>query len=142
MHDSMYEEKNVGVPKEGFKNSWEVKSYDKIAQQPAEVYGGQLSFFNDNEKIRLFKNITNKMVSTYASKNSDYGDSFTKVRKEYPSAIIIRLMDKLERLKTLYKDPSKQLVSSESIEDTLLDLATYAVMELVETRCKDDYCDE
>jgi hypothetical protein len=71
------------------------------------------------------------MNDTYKAKNADYGDSFSKLRKEYPEAICVRLMDKLERLKTLMKG-NEQQVKDESIKDTLLDLANYAIMELVE----------
>ena len=73
------------------------------------------------------------MHNTYKAKNADYGDSFTKVRREYPEAICIRLMDKLERLKTLLKGAEQQ-VKGESIDDTLLDIANYAIMELTERK--------
>lgn len=53
------------------------------------------------DKITVHKGICDNLNSTYKAKNSDYGDSFSKVRQEYPEAICIRLMDKLERLKTL-----------------------------------------
>ena len=82
------------------------------------------------DKITLHKGICDNLNSTYKAKNSDYGDSFSKVRQEYPEAICIRLSDKLERLKTLYRGQQAQV--KESIEDTLLDIANYAIMELVE----------
>lgn len=84
-------------------------------------------------KIELHKQICGNMHNTYKAKNADYGDSFAKVREEYPEAICIRLMDKLERLKTLYKGGGQQ-VKDESIDDTLLDIANYAVMELLERK--------
>lgn len=84
-------------------------------------------------KIELHKQICGNMHNTYKAKNADYGDSFAKVRIEYPEAICIRLMDKLERLKTLYKGGEQQ-VKEESIDDTLLDIANYAVMELLERK--------
>lgn len=84
-------------------------------------------------KIELHKQICGNMHNTYKAKNADYGDSFTKVRREYPEAICIRLMDKLERLKTLLKGAEQQ-VKGESIDDTLLDIANYAIMELTERK--------
>lgn len=84
-------------------------------------------------KIELHKQICGNMHNTYKAKNADYGDSFAKVRREYPEAICIRLMDKLERLKTLYKGGEQQ-VKEESIDDTLLDIANYAVMEILERK--------
>jgi hypothetical protein len=82
----------------------------------------------------VFKLVTDLMCSTYKAKNSDYGSSFSKTRKEFGNAaILIRLTDKLERLKTLMSG-NEQQVKDESINDTLLDLANYAVMELVERK--------
>ena len=43
----------------------------------------------------------------------------------------IRLSDKLSRFKTLSKNPVQQ-VQDESMRDTLLDLANYAIMTVME----------
>jgi hypothetical protein len=72
-----------------------------------------------------------KLNDIYEAKNSDYGDSFTAVRNKYPNAILIRLNDKLSRLEQLMSGKEQQ-VNDESIDDTLMDLANYAIMELVE----------
>lgn len=45
----------------------------------------------------------------------------------------IRLEDKLNRLKALTRNGNQQ-VNDESIDDTLMDLANYAIMTLVERR--------
>lgn len=82
-------------------------------------------------KVDIFKDITDKMLDTYKRKNNDYGDSFSKVRKEYPNSICIRMSDKLERLKAL-NNGNEQLVKDESIKDTLMDMANYAILELIE----------
>ena len=94
-----------------------------------EVQGG----YKMNIRAEIHKNICRELNEVYRAKNSDYGNSFTKVREEYPQAILIRLMDKLERLKTLYNG-RERLVKDESIDDTLKDLANYCIMELVERR--------
>ena len=86
-------------------------------------------------KVEMHKQICDNLNHTYKAKNADYGDSFAKVRKEYPEAICIRLMDKLERLKMLVGGNVQQ-VKDESIEDTLLDLANYCIMEVVERKCE------
>lgn len=70
----------------------------------------------------------------YESKNHDYGDSFRKTRDVVPAAILVRLHDKLSRLDTLLMAPDDAKIKDESIDDTLMDLANYAVMELVERR--------
>lgn len=85
-----------------------------------------------NPKVDHFRDVTKMMADTYEAKNHDYGDSFAILRRKYPEAICIRLMDKLLRLQTLVGGESAKV--EESIDDTLLDIATYAVMELVERK--------
>ena len=82
-------------------------------------------------KVEIHKSICDKSHNTYKAKNADYGDSFSKLRQKYPNAILIRLTDKLNRLEVLMNGGQQQ-VNDESIDDTLLDLATYAIMELTE----------
>lgn len=82
-----------------------------------------------------FADITEQMQITYARKNHDYGNSFKLTYNEFgPVALAIRLTDKLQRFKTLLN--AKQKVSDESMEDTLLDLASYAIMGVMEIRNK------
>ena len=83
----------------------------------------------------VFREITGKMADVYAAKNHDYGNSFLFTRERYPNAILIRLFDKLNRLDTLIDGESAKV--DESIDDTLVDLANYAVMELVERRMEE-----
>ena len=44
----------------------------------------------------------------------------------------IRLGDKLNRFKQLTRNPDAQAVRNESIRDTLIDLANYAIMTIME----------
>ena len=82
-------------------------------------------------KVEIFSDLAVTAADTYRRKNADYGDSFAKTRALIPNAILVRLHDKLNRLTTLMTGASAQ-VKDESIEDTLLDLANYALMELTE----------
>ena len=82
-------------------------------------------------KLQIHHDLCEKLYTTYAAKNHDYGDSFSKVRNKFPNAILIRLNDKLNRLETLMSG-ANAAVSDESIDDTLLDLANYALLELVD----------
>ena len=84
-------------------------------------------------KVDLHKFLCERIHSVYEAKNKDYGDSFSFLRKEFPEAILIRLGDKYNRLKALMKN-GKAEVKDESVEDTLLDLANYCLMEIVERR--------
>ena len=85
-------------------------------------------------KIELHKTLCDQLNDIYSRKNADYGDSFAKVRKEVPNAILVRLMDKMERIKTLLLNGERLQVADEKVDDTLLDLANYCLMEVVERR--------
>ena len=51
------------------------------------------------------------------------------------TSTVVRLSDKLERLKTLSKQEAK--VKDESIQDTVMDIAVYAMLTLMELMNKD-----
>lgn len=85
------------------------------------------------DKEQLHFKILDQLHSTYINKNKDYGDSFGKQFQEYGEiSSAIRLEDKLSRFKQLIKHDAQ--VKDESKEDTLLDLANYAVMTVMELR--------
>lgn len=68
----------------------------------------------------------------YVQKNQDYGDSFHQTFMEEGMAMArIRLGDKLSRFKSLTRSGIQQ-VKDESIRDTLIDLANYAIMTVLE----------
>lgn len=88
-------------------------------------------------KTKLHARICDDLNKLYERKNHDYGDSFGKSFAEYGMSMpCIRLEDKLNRLKALTRSGNQQ-VSDESIDDTLMDLANYAIMTLVERKTKD-----
>ena len=90
------------------------------------------------DNISKHYEIAKELNKLYAKKNEDYGDSFHKSYEEYGMTMpCIRLEDKLNRFKTLIKN-GKQQVNDESIEDTLKDLANYAIMTLMELRGQKD----
>lgn len=88
---------------------------------------------NIDQKIteRLINSVTDKIKFTLFKKNQDYGDSFHKRFKEYGmTSALIRIEDKVERLKHIIKNGID--VKDETIDDTLQDLAGYAILTLVE----------
>ena len=88
-----------------------------------------------NYKIQEFKNITQEMLEIYSRKNVDYDDAFTKSLEEDGLLVAkIRLGDKYKRFSALIKQ--ENLVKDESIEDTLLDMASYAIMTVMFNRNK------
>lgn len=87
-------------------------------------------------RVKKFNEIVTKMSNTYEKKNADYGDSFGQTCDEFGIvAAIVRMNDKMNRIKQLAKNQAK--VTDESIKDTLLDLANYAVMTLIWVNSKD-----
>ncbi len=83
-------------------------------------------------KIERHLAICAEMAELYDRKNRDYGDAFHLSYLEEGMAMPrIRLSDKLNRFKNLSR--SKEVkVSDESIRDTLIDLANYAIMTIME----------
>ena len=86
-------------------------------------------------KLERHAYICDEINDLYRRKNADYGDSFHKTFVEEGMAMArIRLSDKLERFKRLTKS-GQQNVKDESIRDTLIDLANYAIMTILEMEC-------
>jgi predicted DNA-binding protein len=78
----------------------------------------------------IFDEIIQQMSDIHRRKNADYGDAAYKGYKEFGiTYYIIQLHNKLSRLKSLTENNGKPQVN-ESIEDTLLDMANYAVLAL------------
>lgn len=88
-------------------------------------------------KATRHKILCDELNDLYVKKNHDYGDSFHATFVEEGMAMSrIRLTDKLNRFKKLTQRDGQE-VQDESIRDTLIDLANYALMtvlELDETR--------
>lgn len=87
------------------------------------------------DKVKIHAAICEKLNKIYEAKNHDYGDSFARVRAQYPQSINIRLWDKLLRLDQLNNGVEAK-VADEKIEDTLLDMANYCIMEVIERYIK------
>jgi hypothetical protein len=87
--------------------------------------------------MKTFKDILNKMYEIYEKKNADYGNSFAKSYDEFGLVSpVIRLSDKVERLKTLCNKEAQ--VKDESIIDTLIDIAVYAVLTVLEIKKREE----
>lgn len=79
-----------------------------------------------------FKEITDEMSALYERKNHDYGNSFSETYSKLGIvSAATRMLDKMNRIVSLVtKD--KHEVKDESLRDTLIDLANYAVMTIME----------
>jgi glutaredoxin 2 len=91
--------------------------------------------FDDESKVDRHLFICQSLNDVYQKKNADYGDSFGEQFREYGEiSAAIRLEDKLKRFKQLIKNPAQ--VKDESKIDTLLDMANYAIMTVIELQEK------
>ena len=87
-------------------------------------------------KVEQHREICEKLNTIYVAKNKDYGDSFGEGFQEYGLIMpAIRLEYKIRRYKQLIKQDAE--VKDESIIDTLLDLANYSIMTIIEIENKD-----
>ena len=86
---------------------------------------------SSTEDAKTFKSITDKMFETFKAKNHDYGSSFSNLFKECGMTYAYgHMAEKLERVKSLMKDEAK--VKGERMKDSLLDLANYAILTVME----------
>ena len=84
------------------------------------------------EKNKEFNSIIQNMYNLYIKKNENYGNSFGKLYEDLgPISGLVPLHNKLNRLTSLIKGSKNNF---ESIEDTLIDLANYAIMNLIELK--------
>ena len=91
---------------------------------------------NIKQKSNKFRSIVNEMADLYEKKNSNYGDSFGQLFEELgPTAGLVPLWNKLHRATSLIKGNKNNF---ESLEDTLKDLACYAIMNLIEMKAQKD----
>ena len=78
--------------------------------------------------------IVNGLSELYKAKNADYGDSVHDTYLKYGlTSFLVRMEDKMSRLRSLSKKSEEERkVKDESIRDTLLDLANYAIIAVIE----------
>ena len=88
------------------------------------------------DKVKMFREITYKLGNLYEKKNACYGDSFGETfQKLGVISAVTRISDKYNRLVSLATNENIDDLG-ESIEDTLVDLANYSIMTLMELRLK------
>jgi hypothetical protein len=86
------------------------------------------------DEINLFKTLTKQMNDTFGAKRKDYGQTTTETYDKFgPVSMLTRMHDKLGRLDNLLGTDATNHVG-EKVEDTLLDLANYALITILEMR--------
>ncbi len=94
------------------------------------------------EKEIIHKEVCVVLTELYKQKDEEYGGSYAKIRQEYPDTICVRLQGKVNRLKSLMAENQDNSVPEEKIESKLMDIANYAIMEIVERRIEREQTNE
>lgn len=87
----------------------------------------------EEKKYKEFRDIQARMTDTFRRKNHDYGNAFHDVFRKRGWAYALGLMEnKINRIDVLSQKDA--MVENESIKDSLLDLANYAILTLMEVQ--------
>ena len=119
-------------------NIVEVKSLDELLGMVSQIIGyEEVEQIKEEAKMsdrELHAEICSEIHTTFIEKNERYGNSFSEQFSEFGmQSVIIRLSDKLNRLKTLTKNSELDNVrADESMYDTLMDLSNYSIMAMIE----------
>lgn len=91
------------------------------------------------DRLDIYQYILNNLEETYKNKNNDYGNSVADTYKKFGDlSFLVRITDKYNRLLTLCNPNNEQKVKDEKIDDTILDLANYCLLWLVEKEYKNN----
>lgn len=85
------------------------------------------------DDVKRFNEVAIELVELYTKKNADYENSFSRTYKEFGIvSAATRISDKFNRFKNMCSGRGEPCVRDEKMRDTLLDLASYAIMTIVE----------
>ena len=79
------------------------------------------------KRLGQYMEVQNEAFILFKTKNQDYGDAFAKYG---PTGVIMRMEDKLQRYVSVSQS-GINLVNTESLRDTLIDLHNYAAMAIM-----------
>lgn len=84
-------------------------------------------------EVEIFADIEKHMLDIFRRKRADYGPTTTETFEKFGAvSMLVRMHDKLGRLDNLALRENRPFVVQESIQDTLIDLANYAIIMLIE----------
>ena len=88
---------------------------------------------NNMDRLGIYQTIINNLEDTYKRKNSDYGNSVGDTYEKFGDiSFLTRITDKYNRILSLADKGECGEVKDEALEDTILDLANYCLLWLVE----------
>ena len=80
-----------------------------------------------DNRVNQFKTVQKEGLELFEKKNRDYGDAFANYG---PVGVIVRMGDKIQRLSSVSNN-GINLVNTESLRDTLIDLHNYSAMAIM-----------
>ena len=84
-------------------------------------------------RLGIYQYILSNLEDTYKKKNSDYGNSVGDTYEKFGDiSFLTRITDKYNRILSLADKGETGQVKDEALEDTILDLANYCLLWLVE----------
>lgn len=86
-----------------------------------------LPTIRETSRTEQYLKVQNEALELFKKKNNDYGDAFATYGTV---GIIVRLGDKISRLLSVTRN-GINLVDSESLRDTLIDIHNYAAMGIM-----------
>ena len=103
----------------------------EYSHEPLEVVSMYPPIQLTLDNVQIHEKVCQELTETYEKKNADYGNSFANsLDKHGLIAGIVRMDDKMSRLISL-NSKNEQQVMDESLRDTLMDLANYAIMSVM-----------
>ena len=86
-----------------------------------------------DNNVQMHRELVNYLHNLYIAKNTDYGNSVHDTYMKYGLvSYLVRIEDKLNRARTLSQ--KERMVNDEKLEDTLLDLANYAILAVIDLK--------
>ena len=115
-------------------------SSEELSQSSKEINTTEKDDY-DEKLVHEHQELTTLLNSLYKVKNKKYGDSFgKKVRKRGLMSALDRMEDKWNRLEHLIENNEDGSDTDESLEDTLVDLANYCLMTVMELNHAKENC--
>jgi hypothetical protein len=106
-------------------------------KRPSEYYKLKRRIKTMDKYIK-HREICDKLNETYKQKNTAYGDSFGKTFQELGIiSAVTRMQDKFNRIKALATG-AENAVKDEQLEDTLMDMANYCILTLIELEAQNE----
>ena len=85
------------------------------------------------DRLGIYQYILSNLEDTYKKKNSDYGNSVGDTYEKFGDiSFLTRITDKYNRILSLADKGKTGQVKDEALEDTILDLANYCLLWIVE----------